>query len=133
MVRVLSLRVLSLSFFFFKQKTAYEMRISDWSSDVCSSDLHAHELLGGEFRIGDRQPAVPALPGQIVRQQPQHPTRPDRSEERRVGKECVSTCRSRWSPYHYKKNNDRTLDRDSFITYTQADMCRLTIEHYTAK
>src|SRR3546814_9581999 len=29
-------------FFFFKQKTAYEMRISDWSSDVCSSDLYAH-------------------------------------------------------------------------------------------
>src|SRR3546814_15622181 len=29
-----------LCFFFFKQKTAYEMRISDWSSDVCSSDLH---------------------------------------------------------------------------------------------
>src|SRR3546814_18783780 len=28
-----------------------------------------------------------------------------RSEERRVGKECVSTCRSRWSPYHYKKHN----------------------------
>src|SRR3546814_17691024 len=28
-----------------------------------------------------------------------------RSEERRVGKECVSTCRSRWSPYHYKKKN----------------------------
>src|SRR3546814_10748260 len=32
-------------FFFFKQKTAYEMRISDWSSDVCSSDLHAHVAL----------------------------------------------------------------------------------------
>src|SRR3546814_16558407 len=31
-----------------------------------------------------------------------------RSEERRVGKECVSTCRSRWSPYHYKKNNINT-------------------------
>src|SRR3546814_3453865 len=31
-------------FFFFKQKTAYEMRISDWSSDVCSSDLHASLL-----------------------------------------------------------------------------------------
>src|SRR3546814_11290602 len=29
-----------------------------------------------------------------------------RSEERRVGKECVSTCRSRWSPYHYKKQNN---------------------------
>src|SRR3546814_11223063 len=34
----------------------------------------------------------------------------DRSEERRVGKECVSTCRSRWSPYHYKKKK-RTKDR----------------------
>src|SRR3546814_13654634 len=32
-----------MRFFFFKQKTAYEMRISDWSSDVCSSDLPAHE------------------------------------------------------------------------------------------
>src|SRR3546814_6074114 len=32
-----------LFFFFFKQKTAYEMRISDWSSDVCSSDLHDHD------------------------------------------------------------------------------------------
>src|SRR3546814_19757540 len=31
----------------------------------------------------------------------------DRSEERRVGKECVSTCRSRWSPYHYKKTHNR--------------------------
>src|SRR3546814_5048331 len=31
-------------FFFFKQKTAYEMRISDWSSDVCSSDLHGRVL-----------------------------------------------------------------------------------------
>src|SRR3546814_17694629 len=30
-----------------------------------------------------------------------------RSEERRVGKECVSTCRSRWSPYHEKKNNEK--------------------------
>src|SRR3546814_10367827 len=36
-----SLSVSSLFFFFFKQKTAYEMRISDWSSDVCSSDLPA--------------------------------------------------------------------------------------------
>src|SRR3546814_8605237 len=38
-----------LCFFFFKQKTAYEMRISDWSSDVCSSDLH---LLAGSAWIG---------------------------------------------------------------------------------
>src|SRR3546814_12408354 len=34
----------SVSFFFFKQKTAYEMRISDWSSDVCSSDLRTVEF-----------------------------------------------------------------------------------------
>src|SRR3546814_19394109 len=32
---------------------------------------------------------------------------PQRSEERRVGKECVSTCRSRWSPYHYKKKKNK--------------------------
>src|SRR3546814_7350325 len=42
-------------FFFFKQKTAYEMRISDWSSDVCSSDLVGAEKVGaaGPGRIGD--------------------------------------------------------------------------------
>src|SRR3546814_4368543 len=39
---------------------------------------------------------------------------PNRSEERRVGKECVSTCRSRWSPYHLKKTN--TLKLDKYLT-----------------
>src|SRR3546814_13540456 len=34
----------------------------------------------------------------------------ERSEERRVGKECVSTCRSRWSPYHYKKNQHKVKE-----------------------
>src|SRR3546814_4284341 len=97
------------------------MRISDWSSDVCSSDLHLREnralhlaraignrprlalddpefaLFGderGECRLrlgagvgGDAEYAIAAID-------------PQRSEERRVGKECVSTCRSRWSPYH---------------------------------
>src|SRR3546814_7189715 len=38
--------------FFFKQKTAYEMRISDWSSDVCSSDLHASRCGGCGLRAG---------------------------------------------------------------------------------
>src|SRR3546814_8574934 len=83
--------------FFFKQKTAYEMRISDWSSDVCSSDLDARASAGGSIR---RCPcrsglACPAVALQVDRGR--------RSEERRVGKECVSTCRSRWSPYHSKK------------------------------
>src|SRR3546814_8009863 len=86
-------------FFFFKQKTAYEMRISDWSSDVCSSDLAFHDDLrprGGpahgecRHRAGRASPLCTRSRGRCDR----------RSEERRVGKECVSTCRSRWSPYH---------------------------------
>src|SRR3546814_3262068 len=77
--------------FYFKQKTADELRISDWSSDVCSSDLdpcrQANRLA---FRAPPRTRA-PDLP---------QASYVPRSEERRVGKECVSTCRSRWSPYH---------------------------------
>src|SRR3546814_4289179 len=104
-------------FFFFKQKTAYEMRISDWSSDVCSSDLRhggvdadgrrggAHHPVapGGGGRRAARLPARrPAreggsLPAAALRRALRHAAG-DRSEERRVGKECVSTCRSRWSP-----------------------------------
>src|SRR3546814_6761379 len=78
-------------FFFFKQKTAYEMRISDWSSDVCSSDLKPC-VLTGVFAIFDFL-ALSIILGLFV-------SCVHRSEERRVGKECVSTCRSRWSPYH---------------------------------
>src|SRR3546814_3714868 len=81
-------------FFFFKQKTAYEMRISDWSSDVCSSDLPAR-CTEGPPPQGARRPTVPDEGGVAAGRRPA-----DRSEERRVGKECVSTCRSRWSPYH---------------------------------
>src|SRR3546814_2397377 len=40
-----------LFFFFFKQKTAYEMRISDWSSDVCSSDLQIAEKTGAKITL----------------------------------------------------------------------------------
>src|SRR3546814_1410560 len=88
--------------FFFKQKTAYEMRISDWSSDVCSSDLRRcrdgseaehereSELVESTHNPRSFLPATFAASRSHV----------DRSEERRVGKECVSTCRYRWSPYH---------------------------------
>src|SRR3546814_4075881 len=100
-------------FFFFKQKTAYEMRISDWSSDVCSSDLaHASAVQGGVGAAGDGASAVVGE-GHPVAVAPQAGEDVEvrgpvalavgvapRSEERRVGKECVSTCRSRWSPYH---------------------------------
>src|SRR3546814_7803093 len=109
---------------FFKQKTAYEMRISDWSSDVCSSDLEQQfpfKLLPdrgakrlriwrqAEAGIVRISPDLEVL-GKIVIEiaiaiRPDHPDffgadAVARSEERRVGKECVSTCRSRWSPYH---------------------------------
>src|SRR3546814_4016512 len=84
--------------FFFKQKTAYEMRISDWSADVCSSDLAgAHLSLLCDAGYGLQ------LLGHWVRERGAftlYSASADRSDERRVGKECVSTCRSRWSPYH---------------------------------
>src|SRR3546814_8026715 len=106
---VVCLLFLLCLFFFFKQKTAYEMRISDWSSDVCSSDLRARTIRSrlaispfmtqtpparqrcwrqNQYDRGHPAAGIPIVPGVL------------RSEERRVGKECVSTCRSRWSPYH---------------------------------
>src|SRR3546814_8589328 len=99
-------------FFFFKQKTAYEVRISDWSSDVCSSDL-----ADGAVRVHDRQLQARLLAalergrGQldqaVVEREIQAVVLLHRamdldasSEDGRVGKECVSTCRSRWTPSH---------------------------------
>src|SRR3546814_11572839 len=101
------------------------MRISDWSSDVCSSDLDMDLAEDrGSFsdllkeldipypKYGVAESAEEAL---LVAKEVGYPVlvRPsyvlggqgmsiviNRSEERRVGKECVSTCRSRWSPYH---------------------------------
>src|SRR3546814_18089983 len=111
-------------FFCFKQKTAYEMRISDWSSDVCSSDLDyplwwwpcsvllyllIHDTW---FYWTHRWMHRPALFRRChaVHHQSRPPTAwPARSEERRVGKECVSTCRSRWSTYTEKKKSKLTL------------------------
>src|SRR3546814_14023616 len=113
------------------------MRISDWSSDVCSSDLRHRErqeefdavdraddlarlgALNQQVRSHDRAPAAAARGVEEAADQPerrndrgfldlwrieyaayQEPcTDADRSEERRVGNECVSPCRSRWSPY----------------------------------
>src|SRR3546814_13634029 len=102
------------------------MRISDWSSDVCSSDL-ARAAVGDQ--LGDHRVVIGADPvafldaridadtpaehkmiepsgrGQkllrrILGVKPRLHRPAVRSEARRVGKECVSTCRSRWSPYH---------------------------------
>src|SRR3546814_3745321 len=108
--------IVFLVFFFFKQKPAYEMRISDWSSDVCSSDLlvvgfgqkivtTGFQATGQSLTLGQRgeeNDRNQLFPGQLLdllrRLETIHHWH--RSEERRVGKECVSTCRSRWSPYH---------------------------------
>src|SRR3546814_14469799 len=116
------------------------MRISYWSSDVCSSVLalarEGGQVHDGDVRLGPRragpvehlavhvlaehihgvghlqQPCAPHLRQRGVAgalaQRVAHIAREHRasvrSEERRVGKECGSTCRSRWSPYHSKKN-----------------------------
>src|SRR3546814_13540291 len=98
------------------------MRISDWSSDVCSSDLFDERARGKSTSTltGWVQDLADALtqrrqylllePGMFLepaiiertRMRQRHDRRM-RSEERRVGKEGVSTCGSRWPPYHYKK------------------------------
>src|SRR3546814_3070727 len=93
-------------FLFFKQKTAYEMRISDWSSDVCSSDLFDRPfyiLRPVVLAVDDNHVLGAADDIDIAARHIAHAAGVEpavRSEERRVGKECVSTCRSRWSPYH---------------------------------
>src|SRR3546814_16779338 len=98
------------------------MRMSDWSSDVCSSDLRE----GQEDQLGAlglvlnmivlwntsyMEAALNQLraAGFEVRDEDVARLSPllHRSEERRVGKECVSTCRSRWSPYHDTKKRNR--------------------------
>src|SRR3546814_11610265 len=98
------------------------MRISDWSSDVCSSDLcigrrrkkrhfaalhslPALEIIGPVRQGGRTINEEPMALRVGVERQPRarscyQADSKQRSEERRVGKECVSTCRSRWSPYH---------------------------------
>src|SRR3546814_6085251 len=103
--------VILFCLFVFKQKTAYEMRISDLSSDVCSSDLPKRLgplgsrtdrciILCGHENRADAEPVVDLLGGlHAIRPMRQMNIHQDRSEERRVGNECVSTCRYRWSSY----------------------------------
>src|SRR3546814_20352916 len=86
------------------------MRISDWSSDVCSSDLIAEH--GRQIEVvkrddaGGRQLADEGEYLQLVLDIEVVCRFVERSDERRVGKECVSTCRSRWSPYHSQENQE---------------------------
>src|SRR3546814_14177058 len=113
------------------------MRISDWSSDVCSSDLSSSsasvpmacllaERVVPVLRYADAATAgyaaeiavqagcraleltwtIPGVTDLVRALRDKH-----RSEERRVGKECVSTCRSRWSPFHKKKKHTQQIQR----------------------
>src|SRR3546814_20325329 len=112
------------------------MRISDWSSDVCSSDLREQSLpqVGPSLLVGaDPHPGGGVvgdgdLRGSVVDDLPQlGADQPEvvalqqaggvglvdevfNSEERRVGKKCGDTCRSRWSPHNYKKKNKHNDD-----------------------
>src|SRR3546814_20253244 len=95
------------------------MRISDWSSDVCSSDLCAQcspflraVLVGSSsprspYAVSKRLPCDigPEMAGTSSHQAcgSAASSRWNKTEERRGGKECVRTCRSRWAPDHYKK------------------------------
>src|SRR3546814_11895315 len=114
------------------------MRISDWSSDVCSSDL----LLLRAFSLRPRA-EIEALEAAVA----EHPERREaqrvlaheltalvhgtdaRSEERRVGKECVSTCRSRWSPYHYKKKSHTQLCTTSHVDNRKTSIHTMALPH----
>src|SRR3546814_13081837 len=106
---------------FFKQKTAYEMHSSDWSSDVCSSDLAD----SGPVRVSLVIIAWRAC-GHSTRTSSARRSTPGRSEERRVGKECVSTCRSRWSPYHYKKNKNDSRQTVRAPMRKNVSQCQIT-------
>src|SRR3546814_13523786 len=89
------------------------MRISDWSSDVCSSDLYRKFNIKQAATDDDFAMMREVFQRRFARAQAEDPDRagdtwPDlvlRSAERRVGKECVSTCRSWWPPYHSKKKS----------------------------
>src|SRR3546814_14508316 len=105
------------------------MRISDWSSDVCSSDLALALAQDGrafprwmwpQWIIRFLQRRFQQFNGRDrSRRNVAHHYDLDRSEERRVGKECVSTCRSRWSPYHYKKRESLILQQNSSYSNIQ--------------
>src|SRR3546814_16290383 len=99
------------------------MRISDGSSDVCSSDLtmHSTAFTSGRSRAPPgRRASIFSISRCSLRRRPS-PSE-IRSEERRVGKECVSTCSSRWSQYPYKQKKTKehkTYNHQTKLKFTQ--------------
>src|SRR3546814_17935096 len=110
------------------------MRIGDWSSDVCSSDLVATSVQSSVFNFsimiatGVGGALLTEFPGRMGARGIVYLSLicfvsaaiiaffAKRSEERRVGNECVSTCRSRRSPYHYNKKTTGTLQNPHTAT-----------------
>src|SRR3546814_11553178 len=105
------------------------MRISDWSSDVCSSDLMGRDLVGLRLQIlrlvGNdvERDIVAEIPFAEIAPREHRAVdqrfiarRCIRSEERSVGKACVSTCRSRWSTFHLKNNTNQMMQFTSTST-----------------
>src|SRR6266576_5369811 len=101
-------------FFFFSSRRRHTRSLRDWSSDVCSSDLETSS--GGPSKFPANQVAKRHRPTSWR----------SRSEERREGKEC----RSRRSPYHYKKNkklNERTLPERKYLRQLYSKMFDLSL------
>src|SRR5258705_11419797 len=93
-------------FFFVSSRRRHTRCLSDWSSDVCSSDLARGEAEREMQRVAGAAVGLVAAPKRDQTRLARPRLLAKRSEERRVGKEC----RSRWSPYHYK--NKTSLRRD---------------------
>src|SRR3546814_1285460 len=130
-IYVLITDMLSFSFFFFKQKTAYEMRISDWSSDVCSSDLRP--LRAGPRAQGrhGRLSRGPARKGRA-----KDTRRPDRLQQGapggaalvrpvavRAGRDQGRAGRSRLSQGESQRSEEHTSELQSLMRISYAVFC----------
>src|SRR5438046_7644158 len=93
MVNGSSIYVCVVYFFFFSSRRRHTRLVSDWSSDVCSSDLVFEQMIKAEPERGDRREFCIAAADPAAREEPEGDHEHQRSEERRVGKEC----RSRWT------------------------------------
>src|SRR3546814_1426183 len=90
--------IMRISVFFFKEKTAYEMSISDWSSDVCSSDLTRAGMLLQRLRVTRKQHdhAEQAQECSQLRTAPERQQRDDQPERQQIGR---ASCRERACQY----------------------------------
>src|SRR5689334_25165756 len=103
-------------FFFFSSRRRHTRWNCDWSSDVCSSDLDAKAAPVLRVKSGDTVEIQTLITNSPKRLEdaglPPDQVEQSRSEERRVGKEC----RSRWSPYNYKKKKEHIRRRLALCT-----------------